>query len=36
LIIGNDRTGSWRRVSPAVSPEQLAQLLRQALAEQPS
>lgn len=33
LIIGNDRSGSWRRVSPAVTPEQLAQILRQVLAE---
>ena len=36
LIIGNDRSGSWRRVSPAISPEQLAQLLRLALAEAPT
>ncbi len=36
LIIGNDRSGSWRRVSPAISPEQLAQLLRQVMAEDPA
>jgi protein SCO1 len=33
LIIGNDASGSWRRVSPAISPPELAKLLRQVAAE---
>jgi protein SCO1 len=36
LVIGNDHSGSWRRVSPAITPEQLAQLLRQVMAEAPA
>ena len=35
LIIGNDVSGSWRRVSPAVSAEELVRLLRAVIAETP-
>ena len=33
LVVTNDRTGSWQRVSPAIEPAELAMLLRRALAE---
>jgi protein SCO1 len=36
LIIGNDASGSWRRVSPAIAPPELAKLLRQVAAEAPA
>jgi protein SCO1 len=36
LIIGNDRSGSWRRVSPAIEPAALARLLVEVMAEKPA